>query len=168
MINRAIVIFPNFDNVELIEGIRKKYDPLCDYIAPHLTLIFPFQSDLTTRELINHLENQLKGLSPFELVLKGVTGASDGYVFLDVKIGNDKVIELHDKLYKGILEPYHNRYIPYIPHITIAKLNDSKEQGLVVDELLDFDVEFCTIIDKLTIEIIDDAEHSILEYEYKL
>lgn len=168
MTNRAIVIFPKFSNSEFIDEIRKKYDPLYNFIAPHLTLIFPFQSELTKTELIEHLENQLRELSPFELILKGVTGASDGYVFLDVKIGNDNIVELHDKLYGGILKPYHNRFIPYIPHITIAKLKDEKTHSEVVEKLSDFDVEFRTVIDRITIEIIDGTEKSILEYEYKL
>lgn len=116
-------------------------------------------------ELIEHMENQLREISPFELMVKG---ASDGYVFLDVKKGNDPMIELHDKLYSGILKPYHNRYIPYVPHITIGKLKDEKIYNAVVEDLSGFDVEFKIVIDRLTIEIIDDTEKSILEYEYIL
>ena len=168
MTNRAIVIFPNFSNLEFIDEIRAKYDPLYHYIAPHLTLVFPFQSELTTKELIDHMEKQLNEVGPFELTARGITGASDGYVFLDVKIGNDKMIELHDKLYKGILKPYHNRFIPYIPHITIAKINDENEYTRVVRDLSNFDVEFKTVVDKITIEIIDNSEKSLFEFEYKL
>ncbi len=168
MTNRAIVIFPHFNNLKLIDEIREKYDPLFNYIAPHLTLVFPFQSELKTKELSDHMEKQLKEVGPFELIAKGITGASDGYVFLDVKIGNDKMIELHDKLYKGILKPYHNRFIPYIPHITIAKITDENEYSNVVRALSDFDVEFKTVVDKITIEIIADSEKSLFEFEYKL
>ena len=168
IINRAIIIFPNFSNIQLIEEIRKKHDPLYKYIAPHLTLVFPFQSVLSKEELIEHLENQLRELCPFELIARGITGASDGYVFLDIKVGNDSVIELHDKLYSGLLKPFHNRYIPYTPHITIAKLKDEVTQREVVEKLIDFDVEFRAIINKITIERIDETEKSILEYEYKL
>jgi len=166
--NRAIVIFPKFSNSVLIDEIRGKYDPLYNFIAPHLTLVFPFQSEFTKEELIEHIKNQLGEVRPFELIVKGITGSSDGYVFLDVKKGNDNVIELHDKLYSGILKPYHNRFIPYIPHVTIAKLKDEKSHNEVVEELSDFNVEFRTAIDRITIEIIDDTDKSKLEYEYKL
>jgi len=168
MTNRAIVIFPDFSNLEIIDEIRGKYDSLCNFIAPHLTLVFPFQSELTKKELIEHLEHNLKEVSTFELIVRGITGASDGYVFLDVKVGNDNVIDLHDRLYRGILKPYHNRFIPYTPHITIAKIEDENTHSGVVTELSDFDVEFRTVIDKIAIEIIDDSEKSELEYEYKL
>ena len=167
-INRAIVLFPNFSNLHLIHEIRETHDPLYNFIAPHLTLVFPFQSELSKEKLIEHLEKQFKELCPFELMARGITGASDGYVFLDVKAGNDHVIELHDKLYSGLLKPYHNRYIPYTPHITVAKLKDEKTQREVVEELIEFDAEFRAVIDKITIEIIDGPEKSILEYEYKL
>lgn len=168
MTNRAVVIFPNFSNLHLIDEIRKQYDPLYDFIAPHVTLIFPFQSELSKKELIDHIEKQLKEIRPFELVARGINAASDGYVFLDVKVGNDQIIAMHDKLYSGILKSYHNRYIPYTPHITIARLKDEKSQKSVVEKLLDFDVEFRTVIDKITIEIIDGTEKSILEYDCKL
>jgi len=168
MVNRAIVIFPDFSNLHLIDEIREKYDPLYKFISPHLTLIFPFQSDLTKKELVEHLENQLRNISTFELRARGVTGASDGYIFLDVKMGNDNMIELHDKLYEGILKSYHNKFIPYIPHITIARIKDENKHREIVKELSDFDVEFRTVIDKISIEVIDNSEKSILECEFKL
>lgn len=166
--NRAIVIFPKFSNIKNIDEIREKYDPLYNFIAPHITLVFPFQSEFVKDELIEHIENQLKEVTPFQIIAKGITGASDGYVFLDIKKGNDNIIEIHDKLYTGILKPFHNRYIPYVPHITVGKLEDEKCHKAVVEELSDFDVEFRTVIEGFTIEVIDDSEKSIIEYEYKL
>ncbi len=168
MTTRAIVIYPDFSNMELINEIREKHDPLHKYIAPHITLVFPFQSTLKKDELIEHLDRNLKELTPFDLVVRGVTGASDGYVFLDVKVGNDNVIALHDRLYKGILKPFHNRFIPYTPHITVARIEDEKVHNTLVHELEDFEVEFRTVIDKLSIEVLDDCESTVLEYEYKL
>jgi 2'-5' RNA ligase len=168
MTTRAIVIFPHFENGKFIDEIRAQYDPLYDFIPPHLTLVFPFESNFTRDALIDHVSSQLKDTRPFELVVKGVTGAADGYVFLDVKRGNDCVIDLHDRLYTGILKAYHNRYIPYQPHITIGRLTDPEGQKKVVEDLCDFDIEFRTLIDTITMEIIDDTDRSILEYQYKL
>lgn len=48
---RAVVLFPKFNNIDTINNIREKYDPLYNYIAPHITIVFPFESDLTTNEL---------------------------------------------------------------------------------------------------------------------
>lgn len=166
MKNRAIIIFPDFSNIEIIEKIREKYDPLYNLISPHVTLVFPFQSDLTKKELVEHLEEKLRDVNSFELIARGVTAASDGYVFLDVKVGNDSIIDIHDKLYEGLLKAHHNRFIPYIPHITIARVNDENIQRELVEELSDFDVKFHTVIKKISVEIIDSEDNSILEYEY--
>ena len=43
---RDILIFPNFDNVEKIQEIRKKFDELYDLIPPHITIAFPFNSEI--------------------------------------------------------------------------------------------------------------------------
>lgn len=168
MISRAIVLYPKFNNLEYIDEIREKYDPLYKFIAPHLTLVFPFKSELTTAELVEHLTRNLKETVPFELVAKGITGASGGYVFLDVKVGNDNVIDLHDKLYSGILKSHHNRFIPYQPHITIANIKDDSSHRNVVEELADFNIEFRARIDRVAIEIIDGTDKAMLEYEHRL
>lgn len=166
MINRAIVIFPKFENVESINAIREVHDPLFKYIDPHVTLVFPFQSELTTEILTNHLSKQLEGLRTFPLVARGISGTSDGYVFLDIKIGNDHIIELHDRLYSDLLKPYLNRFIPYTPHITVGRLSDRDEHKAVIESLTDFNTEFIAEIDRIIVERIDEAEQSITEIEY--
>ena len=32
---RAIVLFPKFQNIDAIQSIRERFDPLAKYIAPH-------------------------------------------------------------------------------------------------------------------------------------
>ncbi|WP_369010063.1 hypothetical protein [Alkalihalobacillus sp. TS-13] len=46
--------------------MRSKYDPLFDKISPHITLVFPFESTLSTDECISHLKGSLFGCIPFE------------------------------------------------------------------------------------------------------
>ena len=48
---RAIVLFPKFQNIDAIQSIRERFDPLAKYIAPHITIVFPFESALSTAEL---------------------------------------------------------------------------------------------------------------------
>lgn len=42
---RTIMIFPEFENIDVINDIRKKYDPLANLVLPHITLVFPFDSE---------------------------------------------------------------------------------------------------------------------------
>ena len=39
---RDILIFPKFKNINKIQELRNKYDPLANLIAPHITIVFPF------------------------------------------------------------------------------------------------------------------------------
>jgi 2'-5' RNA ligase len=167
MFNRAIVIFPQFSNIRIINEIRKRYDPLADYIAPHITLVFPFESDIPTNELIEYIKFALAGFDKFNLAMCGITGNSDGYIFLDVKTGNDKIIELHDKLYKGLLKEHHNRFIPYIPHLTLGRLKDVKQHQEIVASLFAFDEIFEIEVVEVVVERIDEEEKSIIEYVHK-
>jgi len=50
------MIFPEFENMEIIDNIRKQYDPLADLVRPHITLVFPFESPLSNMQLENCLQ----------------------------------------------------------------------------------------------------------------
>jgi 2'-5' RNA ligase len=51
---RAIIIFPQFgSDTNLIQDIRNQYDPLANKIAPHITLVFPFESDISSKRYLS-------------------------------------------------------------------------------------------------------------------
>lgn len=58
---RAIILFPSFDNINIINKIREKYDPLANCIPPHITIVFPFDSDISIDDLKSHVNKVLKG-----------------------------------------------------------------------------------------------------------
>ena len=68
---RTIMIFPEFENIDVINDIREKYDPLADLVLPHITLVFPFDSELTNEELKFHLKKCLNNIKPFKVKLEG-------------------------------------------------------------------------------------------------
>ena len=51
MAQRTIMIFPDFEQMEIIESIREKYDPLYQLVKPHITVVFPFDMDVSNEEL---------------------------------------------------------------------------------------------------------------------
>ena len=59
MNTRVIMIFPKFENIHIINNIRKKYDPLSDFVEPHITLVFPFEDELSNEELRLYLKEAL-------------------------------------------------------------------------------------------------------------
>lgn len=166
---RAIVLFPKFDGLETIQAMRRKFDPLANYIAPHITLVFPFESALSAEELRAHLHTALAGAKKFNVRLCGVTGdVRDGYLFLNVKQGNDEIIDLHDRLYSGALESFLYRKVTYCPHVTVGRIEQQDAFDLALEELADFRECFETQIDRIYVENIDSQERSTVELEFEL
>ncbi len=175
MSKRCILISPEFHNVEVIEELRRKYDPQAKHVEPHITLVFPFESDITEDELRKHIIKAVSGFKSFELKMQGVTGTSfafqdrtDYCIFLNVKQGNDKIIELHDRLYTGILEKHLLREVGYHPHVTLGKMSDFDTYQKAVNETKGFDETFRTRVNKINIEIIDESEDSNLDFSVSL
>lgn len=159
------MLFPRFYNLNIIDSIRKKYDPLANCIAPHITIVFPFDSDIATDDLKQHLNKVLRGIKKFKVQLKAYTGDfRDGYLFLNVKKGNDKIIELHDKIYSGILESFLLRKVTYCPHLTVGRLQQSEEFDKALYELCDHEESFETIVDKIDIVNIEIIEEPLIEF----
>ena len=166
---RAIVLFPKFSNSEAIQAVRERFDPLAHYIAPHITLVFPFESTLSTEELKAHLSHTLAGMKQFAVSLSGVTGDfRDGYLFLNVKQGNDNIIDLHDRLYSGAIQPHLYRKILYCPHVTVGKVESlpAFEDALV--ELDTITTIFNCEISQVIVENIDSRERSTTELMFDL
>ncbi|EPZ52569.1 2'-5' RNA ligase family protein [Alicyclobacillus acidoterrestris] len=151
---RAIHIFPNFENVRRIEDLRKQYDPLYGLIAPHMTLVFPFDSDISSVALEDHVRVCVSGIPSFPLVLREVTGAKGGYLFLNVKRGNDWIVRLHDVLYSGPLRQFLNRQFTYVPHMTVGRIPKLSAWHKAIRATEDFHDEFETVISEICIESI--------------
>lgn len=142
-----ILIFPNFKNINKIQELRNKYDPLANLIPPHITIVFPFSDNISDEKLIQKLTNWLKNFNPFTIVLKGIFLSEKNYIFLNYLKGNQEIIKLHNKIYKQIIPSHLKKSIKYIPHITLRKANN-------IEELDSFNHEFKTIVDEISIELI--------------
>ncbi|WAH38773.1 2'-5' RNA ligase family protein [Alicyclobacillus dauci] len=162
-VRRAIHIFPEFQNACAIDRLREKYDPLFHLIQPHVTLVFPFASGVPAESLRQHVKLSVRGLSPFEIVLRGVTGVDGEYLFLNVKVGNDRIIELHDRLYSGILAQHLNRTVTYSPHLTVGRINDKGIFELALAETEHFGETFQATVHEIVVEKIDEGGKSTVE-----
>ena len=165
---RAIHIFPEFSNARSIDSLRAKYDPLYGLIEPHVTLVFPFESSLCTDILQEHLQESVIGLTPFSIVLKGVTGAEEEYLFLNVKVGNDQIIELHDRLYAGVLQQTLDRSRTYTPHLTVGRFQNTQTFEYAVAATQHMSEIFKTTVHEFVVENIDDSGESTIEMKVRL
>lgn len=158
---RDILIFPKFKNINKIQELRNKYDPLANLVAPHIAIAFPFSDNISNEELIRKLTNLLEDFKPFIIIFKGISLSKDNYIFLNCIQGNQEIIQLHDKIYEQILPSHFKKSIKYVPHITLGTAN-------TIQELDSFDYEFKTVVDEISIELIGEHEESIIIKNIKL
>ncbi|TLS38201.1 2'-5' RNA ligase family protein [Pseudalkalibacillus caeni] len=160
---RTVCLFPDFKNRERIDELREKYDPLFGKIPPHITLVFPFESEWTAAEVENHVKQKLKHIKPFTVRLRGISGSEGEYLFLNVKKGNDEIIAMHDALYTGMLQEDLNRQLSYHPHLTVGRFNNENELMGALEETEDFLHFFEAEISCVLVERIGPNEKSIVE-----
>lgn len=144
----AIVYFPNINTKE-IDTFREKYDPGFKIISSHITIVSPV-SEILENQFVEHIESVVKDVKLFSTHLIGLAKTLDKHLFLKVRDGNEQIVNLHDKLYSGILNPYIPTDFPFEPHITLGyfgmniddKLFDqacSEAEGLNFDITCNFD-----------------------------
>lgn len=173
MKKRCIMIFPQFKNIELIEEVREKYDPLYKHVKPHITLVFPFDSTIETNQMKEHLLKSLKNIEPFFIKLQGITPVKSygNYLYLNIKEGKEKIHKIHKRLYTGILEDYIPEWLikeNYNPHLTVGNINEEEKYIKAIEDTKDYDHEFETIVETISVEIIDENEDSIIELNVAL
>lgn len=170
MTERSILIFPKFTNQEVIHNLRAVYDPLAKLVQPHITLVFPFTSAIETKQLVDHVSKSIEGIKSFDITLYRISPclAGGNYLFLNVREGNDEIRFIHDRLYTGILEEFLRKDIPYVPHMTVGKIDDEVEYGIAIQNTEHNNEVFHSRIDKISIEVIGAAGESILEQEVPL
>jgi len=169
-IERCIHIFPSFKNSASLDNIRNRYDYLCSCIEAHITLVFPFKSDLSIDEITLDLQKVLSDIKPFEIRTKDIQAVDNHgyYLFLNIDEGSDIISKLHYKFHKGILSPYQSEWTKdgsFLPHITIGRFDNSVDMNNAWKEVKDLSLDYVAVIDRVYVEIIGDNEESIIEGE---
>jgi 2'-5' RNA ligase len=122
-----------------IQAFRQRHDPHFHAVEPHFTLVFGIR-DVEPQCYLDHIASVAKATQPIRFrCLYAMLGADDvddmAYVFLVPNEGNAEVSLLHDRLYSGLLQPFHRLAFPYIPHITIASMKSFEVAKQLCDEL---------------------------------
>lgn len=167
---RAIMIFPEFDNMEVIDKIREQYDPLANLVRPHITIVFPFDSNRSNEELKAVLENRLQSVKSFKLEMAGVSKHKDrfgNYLFLEVIRGKRELLYIHNILYQNEFSDY-DLGLSYVPHITIGKMSEGRKLDDAYNKVKNMSETFCAIINKVSVEMIGNNEESIVVAEIAL
>jgi 2'-5' RNA ligase len=172
----GLVHFPNI-NTELIDRVRKKYDPTVDMIKPHITVMFPIPDEIDEIELIDHISSILNKWKAFPIQIRGLKISWDHWLFLVLEQGNDDVVRLNRDIYSGMLAKYQREDMEFIPHISLGlftehndnydyndpkKMNlDSHKYAVALKEVESLNLDFHTDFAKLQLLKINDMFTSI-------
>lgn len=126
-----MVAFPRIQSVHEwaeVLSVRDRFDPLARKIPAHITLVFPFESAMSDFELETHLRELVAQSRRFSVIFQGITAHENEYLFLNIRRGNDEVMQLHDVLYSGALAMHHVRRHTFVPHVTIGRVRSEEIQ----------------------------------------
>src|SRR5262245_39223191 len=121
---RALVVFPQANQLDAVERMRRRYDPQARLIAAHVTIVFPFEDESSDADLRAHVLEATAGFAPFTVRFSGVL-PSDDYVFLHPTVGIDRFVALHNRLYTSALLKHRSRTHAYVPHITLGRVAEA-------------------------------------------
>ncbi len=68
----AVVIYLPKTLDDIVAPFREKYDPLYNLVAAHITLVFPFESNLSLDNLSTSIKSAVEGLTSFEIELESI------------------------------------------------------------------------------------------------
>ena len=164
------MIFPEFAEMEIIDEIRERYDPLAHLVRPHITIVFPFENQMSNNDIAEILSVRLKNIHPFELVLNGISKQEDrfgNYLFLDVKEGSAEICTIHNILYDNEFCE-HDLGLGYKPHMTVGKLPTVDALNKAYEEVQGISKAFKTMVNRISVEMIGENEESIIIIEQEL
>ena len=116
----------------------------------------------------------LAGTRRFRLTLQGIVKIDNPlgmYLFLDIKQGNEEIKKMNLKLYTGILQAYKPDWLneeTFMPHMTVGSFTSREDLNMAFKDTELIKESFSTIVNKISVEIIDENEDSIIEMEVAL
>jgi 2'-5' RNA ligase len=132
------VIWPDAETQRSVNEIRKQYDPHFTVIAPHITIIFPADTEVVLEDVISRVASSVEGFRSFEASLDRVssvnllapdwpagTSALLAYpnarnaIFLLSGEGSREILELKKRLSVGL--GLDTPLVQYPPYLTLGQ-----------------------------------------------
>jgi hypothetical protein len=137
----TLLYYPKFRD-DKIDRFRVKHDKHHKKWKAHLTLVFPIGDEkIEEKILIEHIEKVLEKWKKFDIHFKGLKKSWDHWLFLVLKEGNNKMIQLYNELYEGPLKKFLRKDIEVIPHIGLGEFVKNKEYTVLDPKEFEPDIE---------------------------
>jgi len=169
MPSRVIYLTVDLPQEDPLQDIRKRFDPLSDMVPPHITLVFPFDSNIETDDLIDLIDTAIEELD-FDYVEISLDPAIlvKEFCFFPIDEGREQIIALHDRLYDDILEPYLAEEEDYVPHITVGRCKSGDEVEEIKAAADEVERKQTGSVRSIILELMHEDDSSHTEYERKL
>ena len=118
----ALVAYIRNSVGQFVESLRRELHPAHAHLPAHITILPPRQLTGSESDAVALVERVCREIPPFEVSLGDVENFMPvtPTVFIRVAFAAYRVRELHDSLNAGAL--YYNEQWPYMPHLTIVKV----------------------------------------------
>lgn len=100
---------------------RPVFFPLSNIVPAHVTLVFPFSTDISVEALISHVVAITSSFKPIKTILAHCRFQEDGYIHGAVLDECKGLSALHTQAYSGILQSFRDPRFPFQPHLTIGR-----------------------------------------------
>ena len=129
----ALVAYINGPVTGFVENLRRELHPSLPHHTAHLTFLPPRPLHGTESEALHMLERICGGVEPFELTLGEMQSFAPTTPTVDIGVsqGAGRMEEIHRQMNQQILA--FSEEWPYVPHVTIAKINNEQDAAQAVD-----------------------------------
>lgn len=133
----AVVIFlpPHLD--ELVMPLRERYDPDCNAIPSHVTLVFELRTARPLDELARSITSQVAMVNLFKIELSSIGDFYPAAPFIYWRVKpNPTLNALYKTLHAQLDIPISHK--EYIPHVTVAKEISPHRVMLVKERIVSY------------------------------
>jgi 2'-5' RNA ligase len=123
----ALVAYVSNAVGEFVEQLRRELHPDLPHLPAHLTILPPRCLQGSELAALETLEEVCANVEPFEVVMGDVETFIPVTPTVFIRVGDFsyRMRELHDRLNANALAA--NEEWPYMPHLTIAKINSAQK-----------------------------------------
>ncbi len=148
---RAVVAVPRGEVMAMLEAIRLRYDPFAGQLPAHVTIVFPFDSDIVDDTLRSHVE----ALGGAGIAVHSPAGAHRParrhHLGASITTGSDSIVGLHARQYTGPLARHRSSAHGFAPQVTVGRFDERSAMEAALRELSSIDLMIDTIVTAVTI-----------------
>ncbi|MEA2030279.1 MAG: 2'-5' RNA ligase family protein [candidate division Zixibacteria bacterium] len=133
----ALVLYLPEELDKIVTPLREKFDPLYDQIAPHVTIVFPFESGESLEELTAIIKKELENEQELLIELDSIIDFYPHSPVICWKIEkNERLTSLYYRLHSklGLTVPFKE----YKPHVTVAQEISDYRVMLVKEQIFPY------------------------------